>query len=164
MSYEVPIVLETPITFKDSGGSAVITLQNLAASAGRISAQYDRGAGILAPLCTIRASVPFETAPIVGEAVRIYVATSDGTNVDGTVGTSDAALTSTKLANLMLVGNVVVDTTSVDTVVTGTFQDVPITTRYFSIGVFNGTADNLQDDANTAVVTVTFYTPQVQVP
>lgn len=148
--------VETALTFKDSGGSAVITLQNLGFGAGRVSARYDRGAGSLAKLFKVRAIVQFETAPIVGEAVEIYLFENDGTYGDGTLGTADAALTSDKRKNGMLIGAVIVDTTSTGVDIVGSFSDVPICDRYFSVGVWNASAgDNLKNTANVNLVIVT---------
>lgn len=143
---------ETAITFKDSGGSAVLTLQNLGFGVGRISARYDRGAGSKPMRHRWTGVFQFETAPAIGETIEIYLAASDGTYVDGTVGTADAALTSDKRRNLKLVGTVVVDTTSTgtDIVRSGTCE---IVSRYISGGVWNGSAgDNLKNTANASMI------------
>lgn len=143
---------ESTITFKDSGGSAVLTLQNLGFGAGRISARYDRGSGAKPMRHRWTAVIQFETAPIVGETVEIYIAPSDGTYADGNIGTSDAALTSDKRRNLKLIGTVVVDTTAAatDIVRSGTCE---IVSRYFSTGVWNASAgDNLENTANASVI------------
>jgi hypothetical protein len=129
MANKVYRAVETAITFRDSGGDVVITLQNLAFGAGRVSARYDRGAGSLAQLHEVKAIVQFETAPALGESVEIYLFQSDGTYMDGTLGTSDAALTSDKRRNGMLIGSVLADTTSVTTDIIATFQNVPISSR-----------------------------------
>jgi hypothetical protein len=147
---------ETPITFRDSSGDVVMTLQNLAFGAGRVSAQYDRGAGSKAKLHEVIGVFQFETAPVIGEAIEIYLFQSDGTYVDGNVGTSDAALATAKRNNGILIGSVIVDTTSTSTDIVGRFLDVPITSRYYSIGVWNASAgDNLKNTANTSRVIVT---------
>lgn len=139
---------ETALVFKDSGGDAVITLQNLAYGAGRISARYDRGAGSKPALHRWRAVIQWETAPIVGEVSEIYLAQSDGTYMDGTLGTSDAALTTDKRRNLKLLGVVTADSTSTatDNITSGTCL---IHDRYFSVGVWNASAgNNLENTAN----------------
>lgn len=155
--------VETAITFRDSSGDVVLTLQNLAFGAGRVSAQYDRGAGSLAQLHEVIGVFQFETAPALGEAVEIYLFESDGTYQDGTVGTSDAALTSDKRRNGMLIGAVLADTTGTATNIVARFKDVPITSRYYSIGVWNASAaDNLEDTANASRVIVTPMPPELQ--
>lgn len=143
---------ETAITFKDSGGSAVLTLQNLGFGAGRISARYDRGAGAKPMRHRWTGAFQFETAPAIGETIEIYLSASDGAYADGTVGTSDAALTSDKRRNLKLIGTVVVDTTltGTDIVRSGTCE---IASRYISTGVWNASnGDNLKNTANTSMV------------
>lgn len=153
---------ETPITFRDSGGSATLSLQNLAFGVGRKSAQYDRGAGSLPALYEWRAPFQFETAPALGEFVEIYLFESDGTYVDGTHTTSDAALTSDKRRNGKLIGVVEVDGTSVttDNIYSGL---VWIYQRYITIGVWNGSAgDNLENTANASRVILTPFPPESQ--
>lgn len=155
--------LETPITFRDSGGDVVITLLNLAFGAGRVSARYDRGAGSKARLHEVRAVIQFETAPALGEAVEIYLFQSDGTYMDGTLGTADAAMTSDKRRNGMLIGAVIADTTSTATDIIATFQNVPISSRYYSIGVWNASAgDNLENTANACRIIVTPNPDEIQ--
>lgn len=162
MANKIYRAIETAITFRDSGGDVVMTLQNLAAGAGRVSARYDRGAGSLARLHEVMAVIQMETAGVVGEVVEIYLFQSDGTYEDGTVGSSDAALTSDKRQNGMPIGAVKVDTTSTATNIIARFQDVPISSRYYSIGVWNATADNLEDTANASRVIVTPMPDEIQ--
>jgi hypothetical protein len=154
---------ETPVVFCESGGTEPITLINLAFGAGRVSDQYDRGAGSVAQLHEVIGVFQFETAPAVGEAVEIYLFESDGTYQDGTVGVSDAALTTDKRRNGTLIGAVIADTTSTATNIVGRFKDVPITSRYYSIGVWNASAgDNLENTANASRVIVTPMPPEIQ--
>jgi hypothetical protein len=155
--------VETAITFRDSSGDVVITLQNLAAGAGRVSARYDRGAGSLAQLHEVTAVVQFETAAALGEAVEIYLFQSDGTYMDGTLGTADAALGTDKRKNGMLIGAVIADTVSTATDIIARFVDVPISSRYYSIGVWNASAgDNLENTANASRIIVTPQPPEIQ--
>lgn len=163
MANKVYRSVEAAITFRDSGGDVVLSLLNLGFGAGRVSARYDRGAGSLAKLHEVIGVFQFETAPAVGEVVEIYLFQSDGTYMDGTLGTSDAALTTDKRRNGMLIGSVVVDTTSTATDIIGRFLDVPITSRYYSIGVWNGSAaDNLENTANACRVIVTPNPDEIQ--
>ncbi len=162
MTNKIYTASETAITFKESGGDAVITLINMGYGVGRISAQYDRGVGSKPMRYSWKGVFQFETAPVVGELVELYLAQSDGTKVDGTVGTSDAALTGDKRRNLDLIGVVVVDTTSTatDIVASGICY---IWQRYFSVGVWNGSAgDNLENTANANYITFTPIPDEVQ--
>jgi len=154
--------VETALTFKESGGDAVITLLNLAFGVGRISAQYDRGAGSKPALYKWKGVFQFETAPIVGERVEIYIAESDGTYIDGNVGAADAALVAAAKPNLKLIGIVTVQTTDVATnfIASGLCT---IYERYFSVGVWNASAgDNLENTANVNLVTLTPMPDEVQ--
>ena len=154
--------VETSITFQDSGGDAVITLQGLGYGAGRISAQYDRGAGSKPARYNWKAVFQYASAPQVGETIELYIAESDGTYVDGNVGTADAALTSDKRKNLTLIGLVIVDTTAADTniIASGICH---IWQRYFSLGVWNASSgDNLKNTANASKVIFTPMPDEVQ--
>ena len=162
MPNKVYRAVETAITFRDSAGDVVLTLNNLATVAGRVSARYDRGAGSLAQLHEITGVFQMETAGVIGEAIEIYLFESDGTYMDGTLGTADAALLADKRKNGMLVGAVIVDTVSTATDIIARFKDVPITSRYYSVGVYNATADNLKATANTSRVIVTPMPPELQ--
>ncbi len=162
MPNKIYVAEETPITFQDSGGTVVITLQNLAFGVGRISARRDRGTGSKAGRHKWKAKIQFETAPIIGEVVEIYLSESDGTYADGTPGTADAALASDKRRNLKLIGRVIVDTISVttDIVASGVFM---LYERYYSIGIWNASAgDNLENTANASIITITPYPDEIQ--
>ena len=162
MPNKVYRAVEAAITFRDSTGDVVITLNNLATVAGRVSARYDRGAGSLAQLHEITGVFQMETDGVVGQAIEIYLFESDGTYMDGTLGTADAAMAADKRRNGMLVGAVIVDTTSAATNIIARFKDVPITSRYYSVGVYNATEDSLKATANTSRVIVTPMPPELQ--
>lgn len=162
MANKIYRAIETAIRFKDSDATYTLTLNNLAASTGgRISDVVDRGTGSLPRDYRWKAVMQFETPPVVGEYVEIYLSQSDGTNENGNVGTADAALTAAVAANLDLIGIVRVQTTDadVDNIASGTFT---IDERYFSVGVINKTADNLQATNDLSWVEVTPIPPEVQ--
>ena len=161
MANKVYTAFETPITFQDSGGSAVITLNNLATAAGRISARYDRGAGSIATWYLCRVTVQLATTGTLGEQVEVYISTSDGTHPDGEIGTADAALTTDKRRNLKFVGFVYADQTATNTDMTGSFL-VQIPTRYFSVGIWNATTDNLRATANSSLISFTPVVDEIQ--
>lgn len=162
MANQVFRALGTPTVFRDSSGDVVITLQNLAFGAGRVSARWDRGAGSLPRLYEWRAVVQFETAPALNEVVEIYLFDSDGTYMTGTLGTSDAALTAAKKVNGKLIGTVVVDTTSVTTDIIASGM-CWINSRYISVGVWNASAgDNLENTANASRVILTPMADEIQ--
>lgn len=136
MANKVYHATETEIVFKSSGGDATFTPTSLADSAGRISAQYDRGTGSKPQLYKWYAIFKATSTLTVGTRLEIYLATArTGANtvITGNQSTSDAALSSTdKLHNFQPVGAVVADTA------TGTDQFVgsglvEIRDRYVSV-------------------------------
>lgn len=156
------VARETPIVWSDTTGDLAITINNLAAGAGRVGARKDFGAGSTAFRYSWRFTCQFETPPVVGEVVQIFLATSDGTEEDGQVGTADAALSAEdKLKNLYFIGNLIVDVATVDIDFTAS-GICTIPTRYVSPVIFNDTADNLQATNDTGEFTLTPIPPEVQ--
>lgn len=138
---------ESSILFADSAQveQATWTLSALAAGAGRISAQYDRGAGAHAAWYEWRCRLRLTGTNVVGAVVEFYVATSDGTYVDGNVGTADAALASDKRNNLRPLGVLLVDQTTTNTEMVASGR-IRLDARYLSLGIWNGTSLPLQTD------------------
>lgn len=159
---KVYIVRGTPIVWSDTTGDLAITINNLAAGTGRVGARKDFGAGPQPDAYSWRFTCQFETAPVVGETVDLYLSTSDGSEEDGQIGTTDAALSAEdKLKNLLFLASLVVDvaTVDIDFTVSGV---VSIPTRYVSPVVFNNTADNLQATNDTGEFTLTSIPPDIQ--
>ena len=143
MPNKIYLAPETAKTWTDSGGDYTLTLASLAADGVRVGARHDLGSASRSRLYEWRFIVDgFSTAPVVGETVDVYVATSDGTYVDGAVGTSDAAGSTVALPNLLFLRAATVQTTSTtdDLVISG---QVEIAARYVSPVVHNNTADAL---------------------
>lgn len=166
MANKIYTVVEEPILFMESGGQAVITLINLAATTGgRLSARYDRGAGAKPSRARIWGIFQFETAPALGETVLVWAVewSSQGTPLSqGGLGTADAALTADQARNL---GSpdliVIVDKTSTATNVVGS-AEITITGRYVSVAVRNTVADNLENTANANLVFIEFLPDEIQ--
>lgn len=132
----------TAISWTDTTGTYAMTLNNLAASAGRQGAIHDFGTAARSFLFAWRAWFQAATTPVVAEVARVYIKTSDGTSPDNDDGTGDIALSSTdKLRNLWHIGNVVVDeaATGVTFVKSGL---VWLPQRYVMPVIYNATADN----------------------
>lgn len=110
---DILTLLDTPIVFKASGGSATFTPTSLAQNAARLSARFDFGDLTVTPKplrFAWRAKTKCAVAGTLDLGVRIYLATSDGTIADGNVGTADAALASIdKVKNLYPIGTIIVD-------------------------------------------------------
>ena len=160
---------ETALVWQDTGdpggGSPsvrVLSLYNLATGSGRQGDLHDFGTGARTQRFAWRAWVQFATVPVVGEAVRIYVKTSDGTYPDNDDGTTDAAVSAEdKLKNLTQIGTIVVDEAStVATMAASGFVLLP--DRYVAPVFWNATADNLKATDDTSGFKLTPVPPEVQ--
>ena len=141
------ILPEAAITWKNTGGSELLTLTSVAAGAGRQGALHDFGTSARSPDFAWRAWVKFATAPVVGERVKIYWKTSDGTSPDNDDGTGDIALSAEdKLKNLMYLGAIVVDEASTAPVFVRS-NEVYLPHRWGCPVFFNDTADALSATA-----------------
>lgn len=146
---------ETAKTWTDAGGDYTFDLGSLAADAVRVGAQGDLGAAPRADRYEWRLVIDgFDTAPVVGESVDLYLSFGDGTYVDGDVGTGDAAGATDDLPNLLFIGSAIVQTTTAadNLIISGT---VEIVSRYVSPVVHNNTADALlgTSDAHKFILT-----------
>lgn len=162
MANKVYIARETAIVWSDTAGDLAMTLNNLAAGAGRVGAQKDFGAGSTSEWYSWRLTVQFETAPVVGETVDVYLSTSNGSEEDGQEGTANAALGSTNsLKNMKFIGSLVVTSTDAahDMTASGVCR---ITTRYVMPVIHNNTADNLKATNDTSEFTLTPIPPELQ--
>ena len=155
------IARETPIVWSDTAGDLVCTYNNLAAGAVRVGARKDFGAGSTSEWYTWRLTVQFETAPVVGETVPIYLSWSDGTEEDGQLGAADAAGDTNSIKNMKLIGILVV--TSTDAAHDMTASGICwIPTRYVSPVIHNATADNFKATNDTSEFTLTPVPPESQ--
>lgn len=140
----------TPITFKASGGTVTFTPSStpLPAGDGRISAQHDLGTSAAPMRFEWRAKTAWNTSPVVGESVDIYLCTSDGTIADGDFGTSDADFTDPNLLlNLEYIGSITADLTTVSEGMKSKGR-CEITSRYVQVVFFNNSAgDALENDS-----------------
>jgi len=142
---------EAALDWLSSTGDEVITLTSLGVGAGRQGALHDFGVAARAQEFVWRAWVIFATAPVVGEVVRLYLKTSDGSHPDNddgdTEGDNDAAVSAEdKLKNLTFIGNIIVDEASAtpEHVASGV---ISIPERYAGPVFWNATADALSATA-----------------
>lgn len=162
MANKVYIAEETAKTWTDTGGDYTLDLGSLAADAVRVGAQGDLGAAPRADQYQFKLVIDgFDTAPVVGETVDLYLAFSDGTYVDGDVGTADAAGFTADLPNLMYAGSASVQTITAgdNLIISGLVQ---ITQRYVSPVIHNNTADALLGTADAHKFILTPVPPEVQ--
>jgi hypothetical protein len=162
MANKVYINQETAMTWTDTGGDYTMDLGSLAADGVRVGAQGDLGAAPRADQYQWKLVIDgFDTAPVIGETVDLYLAFSDGTYVDGDVGASDAAGFTSDLPNLLFLGAASVQTTTAgdNLIISGVCQ---ITQRYVSPVIHNNTADALLGTADSHKFILTPVPPEVQ--
>ena len=143
----------TVITWADSGATHAITLKGLASGTGRQGVEHDFGVTAVASRFMWLAQVQFDTAtpPVVGEAVDIYLKTApDGDNYDNDDGdgTDIAVSAEDKLKNLWYLGSIIVDQAAADVKMQASGM-IEIGAEKVAPVFWNGTADNLDDDAAT---------------
>jgi hypothetical protein len=140
---------ETAIVFTESGGDATFTPKNVATGAGRVSAQFDRGAG--AKAMRYRWEAAFKTGSNItpgtsGVPVELYVATAhiSASIIDSSLGASDAALTARN--SLLLAQPIGVLIPTGTAAGTGPFVGsgvVEILARYISVAMWNASGQTL---------------------
>ena len=170
MANEIYLVRGTPIVWTDSGGDEEMDLGGLAADATMGGSYYDRGASATNDEYEWELVIDgFDTAPVVGESVDLYVSGSnDTTNFDGQptslpTDTADTATgpTTDMLNNMHYVGSATVHSTTAadELIVRGTCR---ITSRYFFPVIHNATADALlsSGDAHKLTMTPLYYQGQ----
>lgn len=148
---------ETALKFADSAQSPTggqLTLSALASGTGRISARYGPTNTAHSGYYSWRCTMTLTGTNVVDAVIELYIATSDGTNPDGQIGSSDAALTTSKRKNLKPIGVLVVDQTTTNTAMTGSGVFF-VPDLYFSLGVWNATTLPLQTStsAHTCLIT-----------
>ena len=156
---------ESAILFQSTGGQAVFTCTSLLTVSGRVSAQYDRGAGSKARWYRWRAQCKYATAAALGTVTEIYVACGylDGTIVDGGVGQSDAGLaTADKRRNLWHLGNIVTDKSADATETFRSSGYVFIPARFFSVVFYNATAVSFSATATDHGIGFEPIPPEIQ--
>lgn len=156
---------ETAVTFLDSGGTVVLTWASLGNGAGRISAQWDRGAGSKPALHTIQAFVKAAAALAVGAQFEVYLIQSAvSADVPGNLGTADAAVSAAdKRRNLgapVLIINA--DSTSNGERQVSNSNIVEIYGRYVSIVVWNALGQALTATASDHGATIVPYPADIQ--
>jgi hypothetical protein len=155
--------IQTALTFRDSGGSYVLTLQNLGTNSGRLSAQVDRGAGSKPTRYKWKGVIQWALNPVVGDRVEILFGESDGILApDANSGIVDVAIDEGDATNLRRIGLVRAQAVvgGVNNISSGV---VTILDRYFQVGVFNrSTTIGLQNTANTSLVIFTPMPDEIQ--
>lgn len=155
MTSKAYVLQETAITWTDSGGDYALDLGGLAADAWRAGTVGDLGSGARADRYELKVVIDgFDTAPVVGETVEVYLAFSDGTNIDGDLSGTDGASSSVVAPNIQFALALTVQTTTAaDELIASTTVD--IVSRYVIPVVHNNTADALLSTADAHKVILT---------
>jgi len=138
---------ETAITWDSGAGDELLTLTSLLTLTGRQGAYRDYGTAARADRFAWRAWVQFDTNPVVGQVVRIYIVSSDGTSPDNDDGTGDVAVSAEdKLRNLRHIGSIIVDEAVLDVLMVAS-GEVFLPQRWNAPVFWNATEDSLRDVA-----------------
>jgi len=163
MVHKIYRAIRTPITFQDSGGSYVLTLQNLGTSSGRLSIQVDRGVNSQPTRYKWKGVIQWANNPVLADYVEILLGESDGVLApDTNKGTADVAITANDTGNLDRVGIVRAQaaTGSVNNIASGVCV---IMDRYFQVGALNrSTTIGLRNTANTSLIIFTPMPDEIQ--
>lgn len=167
MANKVYRALEAALSWKTTGGTAVLTLTSLANNAGRIGVQVDRGAASSASryiwrlVTKLGATV---TSVALGNTISVYLATGDASAlVDGAQGTADAALSSLeKRRNLQFLGVVEVDKTPASGDQWIGSGVVEIANRFISPVIVNEVGNTLSATAGDHEFTLTPIPDEIQ--
>lgn len=161
MPNKIYINAETAIAWT-VGGTPDIDLGGLAADAVRVGERRDLGSAARAEWYEWRVNIDgFDTVPVVGERVDLYLATSDGTIEDGDVGALDAVGATVSLPNLTFLGSATVQTTTAADELHASGL-IRIAARYVSPVVHNNTADALLGTADAHTFILTPIPPEIQ--
>lgn len=90
MANKVYGTLETAITIGSNSNTVLFTPKNVGTGAGRLSAEWDRGAGAAASRYLMLAFSKSGSTMTIGRAIRQYMTQHDGAKRPGTQGGSDA--------------------------------------------------------------------------
>ena len=141
MANESYIRKGTSVLFNGEAGAGVAwSMEAVANAAGRVSAQKDWGAAPRPDRYSWSCEVQWQATPTQGSVLELYIATApdaDSTQIDGDIGTSDAALADVDMRrNLRYIGSVVSENAAASEVcvASGTFT---CDARYMSLVGYN---------------------------
>lgn len=140
----------TATTFQDSGADVALTLASLATGAGRLSTEWDRGAGAQPGLYRVQLRFQSNASPTVSplNMARLYLVTrDDATYRSGGLGATDAAVSSeTLLALADLIGGVEITEASTSRAFVRAWH-VAVFSRWVSVAVWNATGQSFHATA-----------------
>jgi hypothetical protein len=149
------------ITWKASAGTELLTLTSLATLAGRQGGYHDFGTAARARRFAWRAKIVPGATRVVGEVVRIYFTTGDGTVYDNDDGTGDIAVSSIdKLRNVLQIGAIIIDENAA--VPMGASGEFEMSARWGAPIVWNASANSLSATAGDFLFELTEVPDAVQ--
>lgn len=152
---------ESAVTWLSSGGTEAFTPTSLASGAGRQGAHHDFTTGSVGRRFAWRAWLKPGSSRTVGEIVRVYLKSSDGSHPDNDDGTGDIAVSaSDKLRNLQLLGIIQIDeNAAVEMVASGV---VELLHRYGAPVFWNATSFTLSTTAGDYGFSMTPVPDEIQ--
>jgi hypothetical protein len=153
------------ITFAPSGGTVAITLTSLGNGAGRVSAQWDRGAGAQPGLYIAQMETKAAAALAVGAQLFVYLLqSSNSADVPGNLGTADAAVASSdKQRNLGApIITINADSTSNGEIQISNSNIIEVYGRYVSLFAWNALGQALTGTGGDHYITLTPVPAEVQ--
>jgi hypothetical protein len=143
---------EAAITWASAGGTELLTVQasagvGLASATGRQGAYHNFGTSARSRLYAARAWIKPGGTRVIGEIVRVYWSTGDGTHYDNDDGTGDILVSALdKLRNVQQIGTIQIDeNAAVEMNMPGTLLEVPH--QYGAPIFWNATANALSATA-----------------
>lgn len=124
----------------EAGADVALSMEGVSNGAGRVSAQIDWGAAPRPDWYEWSCEVQFQATPTQGAGLELYVAgapDADSTQIDGDIGSTDAALGDVDMRrNIKMIGFVVSENAAASEkcVASGVFR---FTQRYMSIAGYN---------------------------
>ena len=161
--------VSTTITWGDIGATYAMTLQNLATVAARVGARGDLGAWPHSGLWRWYLEVEWVATPAAGVVAELYFGGWDNDTGPASpmgqlpatdTGYAAASAGLSKRFNLIPAGVVTVETAAVGPFSNGGLIALPY--RYVSPFIYNGAGSNFKNTANSAILRITPYFPEIQ--
>jgi len=149
----------------EAGADVAWSVEGTVNNAGRVSAQIDLGASPRPGLYKWSCEVQFQATPTQGAALELYKAGApdgDATQIDGDIGSTDAALGDADMRrNLVLIGFVVSENAAASEkcVASGVFEHAD---RYISLVAYNASGATVNATDSNFVFTLQPYSWQGQ--
>jgi hypothetical protein len=152
---------EAALTWDAAGTTELFTPTSLGAAAGRQGVLHDFGTGARSRLFAWRAWLVPGATRVVGEVIRVYLKTSDGTTPDNDDGTGDIAVSSVdKLRNVRQIGAIIIDENAAVAMAASGYVALPA--RYGAPIFWNATANSLSATAGDFGFSLTPVPDEVQ--